>query len=637
MPEPREPTEVPELSPGLLAELLDAAPDGILMVGLDGRIAYANQAALDLFGYPRDELVGEGIESLIPVGLRDRLVGDRTASGAQPRPRPMGLGLALQGLRRDGSEMPVQISLAPMGSGPDRSFVAAVRDATEQRRLEEERLRYAQGSAVEEIIAALDAIVWESTTPDRESLSYLGGREEMLLGYPRARWLESGFWTSMVHADDRLAALTSVETAHETDAFELEYRVVAADGAVRDVRDAVTVTRGPDGAIERLRGVITDITERREIAERLTQAQKMEAVGQLAGGIAHDFNNLLTIVSGYAHKLKSRTEMSWGQADLDQIVTAADRAAELTRQLLAFARRGQSAPTLQHPGAVVRELEPMLRRLLAADIGFDFQLTDGLPQVQIDRTAFEQIMMNLMLNAADAMSTGGTLTVAAEAREADEREAGPHGVEPGLYVRLLVTDTGDGMPPEIRERIFEPFFTTKGERGTGMGLATVYGSVEQAGGWIEVESAVGQGTTFSVMLPAAGEPVHAPPADSYLATLLLVEDEPALRALVVTMLEDEGYAVLQAGNGLDAIAVAERHRGHIDLLLTDVVMPRLSGPELAQQLRALRPGVQVLFMSGYNDSRLVSRGVEQAEVNLLFKPFTPDELVERVHACLPAP
>jgi PAS domain S-box-containing protein len=487
---------------------------------------------------------------------------------------------------------------------------------------------------VEEIVAALDAIVWESTRADREQLSYLGGRVEMLLGYPRARWLEPGFWSSLVHPDDRLAVLTSVEAAHELDVFELQYRVVAADGAVRDVRDAVTVTRGPGGGIERLRGVITDVTERREIADRLTQAQKMEAVGQLAGGIAHDFNNLLTIVSGYAHQLKSRTEMSWAQTDLDQIVTAADRAGELTRQLLAFARRGQYAPTLQHPGAVLSELEPMLRRLLAADIVFDFQLKDGLPQVEVDRTAFEQIIMNLMLNAADAMPTGGTLTVAAEAREADDREAGRHGVTPGRYVRILVTDTGEGMPAEIRDRIFEPFFTTKGERGTGMGLATVYGSVDQARGWIEVDSAVGQGTTFSVMLPAAGEPVQTPAPVSYLGTLLLVEDEPALRALVVRMLEEEGYAVLQAGNGLDAIAVAERHRGQIDLLLTDVVMPRLSGPELARQLRALRPGLEVLFMSGYNDSRLVSRGVEQANVNLLVKPFTPDELVGRVGQCL---
>ena len=206
-----------------------------------------------------------------------------------------------------------------------------------------------------------------------------------------------------------------------------------------------------------------------------------------------------------------------------------------------------------------------------------------------------------------------------------------HGLEGGDYVELAIADTGTGMTPETVERIFEPFFSTKGERGTGMGLATVYGTVDQADGWIDVTSTVGQGTTFTVLLPTAGEPTEeAPLQDPHRPTLLLVEDEPALRLLVVTMLEEEGYLVLQAGNGLDAIALAERHRGDIDLLLTDVVMPRLSGPELAQRLRAMRPGLEVLFMSGYNDSRLVHRGVEEANVNLLVKPFSPDDLVKRV-------
>jgi PAS domain S-box-containing protein len=619
------------LPDGALSALLDAAPDGIVLVGDDGRIEYVNRATLDLFGYQRDELIGVAIERLIPGRLRGRHVTDRAGYTREPRPRPMGLGLALQGLRHDGSEVAVEISLAPMHDVRGRSTVAVVREATEQRRLEEERLRYAHAHAVEEIVGALDAIVWESTAADRQVLSYLGGREEMLLGYPRAMWLEPGFWMSRVHPDDRLAALTFIETAHEKDSFELLYRVIAADGAVREVRDIVTVTHGPDGEIERLRGVITDITERLEIANRLTQAQKMEAVGQLAGGIAHDFNNLLTIVSGYARRLMARPELASSHADIDQILTASDRAAQLTRQLLAFARRGHSSATPLDTSALVRELEPMLRRLLAADIGFDFRLASGLPQVMIDRTAFEQIMMNLMLNASDAMSSGGTLTVSTEAREIAADEADRHGVTPGTFIRLAIADTGGGIPAAIRERIFEPFFSTKGERGTGMGLATVYGTVDQARGWIEVESEIDTGTTFAVMLPAGGEPVAPEPADAGLrATLLLVEDEPALRALVVTMLEEQGYAVLQAGNGIDAITVAERHRGRIDLLLTDVVMPRLSGPELAQQLQSLRPGLEVLFMSGYNDSRLVNRGVTQSTVNLLVKPFTPDQLIRRV-------
>ena len=240
--------------------------------------------------------------------------------------------------------------------------------------------------------------------------------------------------------------------------------------------------------------------------------------------------------------------------------------------------------------------------------------------------------MNLMLNASDAMPAGGTLTVICEPHAVDAPQAAAHGLEPGTYVSVSITDTGVGIAPQIVARIFEPFFSTKGDRGTGMGLATVYGTVDQAGGWIEVASEVGRGTTFTVMLPAAGEAPDGPGGEDGVnrMTLLLVEDEPALRTLVVTMLEEEGYGVLQAGNGLDALAVAERHRGEIDLLLTDVVMPRLSGPELARQLQMIRPGLQVLFMSGYNDSRLVNRGVARSTTNLLVKPFTPDQLVRRV-------
>ncbi|MGH2891926.1 MAG: PAS domain S-box protein [Solirubrobacteraceae bacterium] len=622
---------VERLPEGALAEMLDAAPDGIVMAGLDGRIRYVNTAAEELFGYERGELIGVTVEELIPGRLRGSHIADRTAYVEDPHPRPMGLGLRLQGLRHDGSEVPVEISLAPMAFDGERAIVAVVREATEQRRLEEERMRYAQAHAVEEIVGALEAIVWESTTPDRESLTYLGGREEMLLGYPRDQWLQPGFWMSLVHPEDRLAALTFVEAARESENFELLYRMISAAGEVRQVRDIVTVTRDPIGRIQRLRGVITDITERQQIAARLTQAQKMEAVGQLAGGIAHDFNNLLTIVSGYARRLSARSDLVSARPDLEQILMASDRAAELTRQLLAFARRGHTTASLIDISALARELEPMLRRLLAADIVFDFHLSPGLPQVMMDRTGLEQIMMNLLINASDAMPSGGTLGVTTRERSVSGEEAAVHGLEPGPYVELAVADTGTGMAPDTVERIFEPFFSTKGERGTGMGLATVYGTVDQADGWIDVTSAVGKGTTFTVILPAAGEPADADqPQGPQRPTLLLVEDEPALRMLVVTMLEEGGYVVLQAGNGLDAIALAERHRGNIDLLLTDVVMPRLSGPELAQKLRALRPGLEVLFMSGYNDSRLVHRGVEEANVNLLVKPFSPDELVERV-------
>jgi hypothetical protein len=323
--------------------------------------------------------------------------------------------------------------------------------------------------------------------------------------------------------------------------------------------------------------------------------------------------------------------------DLDQIIAATDRAADLTRQLLAFARRGQGEREPLDANDAIRSLEPMLRRVIDADIVFHFDLAERLPRVMMDRTELEQVLMNLIINAADAMGgTGGALTVTTRAHAASAAEAALHGVAAGEDVRIMIGDTGPGVPPEARERIFEPFFTTKADKGTGMGLATVYGIVDQAGGWIDLDTAVGVGTTFQIMLPAA--PTAPVPADrradhqARSSTLLLVEDEPSLRAIAASMLEERGFEVLQAGDGLDAIAIAERHDGPIDLLLTDVAMPRLSGPELALRLRGLRPGLEVLFMSGYNDSRLVSHAVEQANVNLLIKPFTPAELIDRVRA-----
>ena len=618
-----------------LVELLDAAPDGIVLVGADGRIAFANEALEQLFGYERGALAGATTETLVPARYTARHVRDREAYAASPDRRPMGVGMQLQGMRRDGSEFPVEISLAPLTTGGRTMTVSIVRDATEQHVLQEERVRYERSQAVEEIVSGLEAIVWQGTAPDRESLTYLGGRTEAFLGYAPEQWLQPGFWLSVVHPDDRLTALTFAERAAETDTFEIEYRLIAADDAIHDVRDIVSVTRDEEGATVRLSGVIIDVTERREFEARLSQAHKMEAVGQLAGGIAHDFNNLLTIVSGYARRLRSRPHLSEAHSDLDQIIAASDRAADLTRQLLAFARRGQREEELLDANASIRSLEPMLRRVLDADITFRFELAEHLPAVMMDRTELEQVLMNLIINAADAMHGGGALTVTTKSQPVSAAEAALHGVATGVDVRILIADTGDGIAPEVRERVFEPYFTTKTDKGTGMGLATVYGIVDQAGGWIDLDTAVGVGTTFQIMLPAAPSQSRSDdPAEESAGrcTVLVVEDEPALRALVVSMLEEHGYVVLPAGTWLAAIALAERHPGPIDLLLTDVVMPGVSGPELALRLRGLRPKLEVLYMSGYNDSRLVNSSIDNTDFKLLVKPFTPEELIERVRA-----
>ncbi len=619
-------------SQSALIDVLEAAPDGILLVRADGRIAFANEAAVQLFDYTRDGLQGQLIDILVPKRFHTRHVSDRESYAAHPQRRPMGMGLDLRGVRRDGTEFPVEIRLAPVTSDGDTLTVAIVRDTTEQRLMQEQRVRFARAEAVEEVVSGLEAIVWEAIAPDRASLTYLGGSDAAFLGYPRTRWLEEGFWLSIVHIDDRLTALTFAENAHGEDSFELEYGLIAVDNTVHRVRDIVSVLRKSNGEIERLRGVIVDITERRELEGRLAEAQKMEAVGQLAGGIAHDFNNLLTVVSGYALRLRSRPELVHLREDLDQIVTAADRAAELTRQLLAFARRDPGEVSVIDPSVTINRLEPMLRRLIEADVVFDFHVDRTTPSVLMDATRLEQILMNLIINASDAMPAGGTLTVTSSPSVVSEQESERMGLPAGPYSLISVSDTGVGIPVGVRDRIFEPFFTTKDGKGTGMGLATVYGVVDMAGGQIDVESTVGEGTSFRVRLPAAAGSAESTVAapDAGAATVLVVEDEPALRRLAVMMLEEQGYVVLQAGNGLDALTVAERHPGPLDLLVTDVVMPRLSGPELAQQLRESRPGLQVLFMSGYIDSRLMHRGVEQAKVNMLIKPFSPDQLISRV-------
>jgi PAS domain S-box-containing protein len=624
--------------------VINAAPDGILLVRHDGVIQQANAAAAELFAYPLASLVGMHVEQLVPLRARDLHEHKRAAYQHEPQPRPMGAGLDLYALRGDGAEIPVEISLAPMPS-PDGApvTVAIARDRTAQRRAQAEREALARAQAVEEVVSELEAIVWESDSADRASLTYLGGSEQALLGYPREQWLREGFWLSVVHAEDRLAALTFAEAAREQNQFELEYRLIAADGTVRAVRDIVTVSRGRDGTIERLRGVIVDVTDRRDLEQRLAQAQKMEAVGQLAGGIAHDFNNLLTVVSGYAHRMLRReienNRIAEQHEPLRQIVAATDRAAELTRQLLSFARRGQGEPTLVDPAAVLTGLCPLLERILDEDISLTVTVDDP-PPLWINRSDVEQVIMNLVVNARDAMPHGGTLTVTAVGRTLNDVEAGAHGVAAGRYLLMEVTDSGEGMPPSVRARIFEPFFTTKPQgKGTGMGLATVYGIVDQNRGFIECDSRVGHGTTFRIGMPAAADWTEAP-AESSIApgsTILIVEDEDALRNLIAEVLREEGYGVLVAANGRDALTLAERHRGGLDLLVTDVVMPHLSGPELAERLRGLRPGTQVLFMSGYNDSRLVSRGVEAAKANLLHKPFAPKELVARVAELLTPP
>jgi nitrogen-specific signal transduction histidine kinase/CheY-like chemotaxis protein len=390
-----------------------------------------------------------------------------------------------------------------------------------------------------------------------------------------------------------------------------------------------------------------DITERRRLEEQYLQAQKMEAIGRLAGGVAHDFNNILTIITGYGDLLfGSLPEDSRAREMAAEVTRAGERAASLTRQLLAFSRQQLVAPRVLDLNAVVTDLERMLRRIIGEDIDLSCRLQPCLGSVKADQGQIEQVLMNLAVNARDAMPTGGKLTLETRKVELDAAYVRTHAeARPGPHVLLAVSDTGHGMTAEVKARLFEPFFTTKEKgKGTGLGLATVYGIVKQAGGHVGVYSEVGLGTTFKVYLPRVQEAAsrgrsHAGQVvlPRGTETLLLVEDEAAVRALTRHVLGGCGFTILEADDGREALRTAQEHEGPIHLLVTDVVLPDLGGRVLVEQLLSVRPQMRVLYVSGYTDDAVVRHGILEDQVHFLSKPFSPAVLAQKVREVLDSP
>jgi len=522
-----------------------------------------------------------------------------------------------------------------------------LRDADERRRRRaaEAALRESE-ERFRELAANLDEVFWMSD-PRTSRILYVSPAYEKIWGRTCQSLYEQPLsFVEGIHPEDRAGMLAALERQAAHGSCQQEYRVVRPDGSVRWIWHRSFPVRDKAGELVRVVGIAQDISERKGLEEQLRQAQKMEAVGQLAGGVAHDFNNLLTIITGHSQLLLQDFDSSSPvRSKIGLIRATADRAAALTRQLLAFSRKQILEPTVLDLTAVVTGLTSMLQRLIGEDIEFAIVPGMGAGRVLADQGQLEQVLMNLVVNARDAMPHGGRLTIQTARVEIDRAFTALHPeVVPGVYAMLAVSDTGRGMNPEVQARIFEPFFTTKEVgKGSGLGLSTVYGIVRQHDGCITVESELGRGSTFRVYLSRVADeaevsvPVATPTKSPRgVETLLVVEDEAEVRALVRDALAMTGYKVLEAADGRAALRIAEEEAGDIHLLVTDVVMPGLNGAQVADRIKASHPETRVLYMSGYTDDRIGHHGVLTPGTILLSKPFTPDALARKVREALDA-
>jgi PAS domain S-box-containing protein len=464
-----------------------------------------------------------------------------------------------------------------------------------------------------------------------------------LLGYSDEELHQTTFYEH-IHPDDRaLVASATNEARRSGIGRRVEYRIRRKDDSWLVVESTANLVQNQGSAGKKMVIVNRDITERKQLEEQLYLSQKLEAIGRLSGGVAHDFNNLLGVIIGYSEALQKQmgADHPFREA-IEEIQNAGNRAAALTQQLLAFSRKQVLEPKVVDLNMVVSEVQKMLRRLIGEDIALKISLREDLGMIKADRGQIDQVILNLAVNARDAMPKGGELIIETLNAELTEVDANRYRyVIPGQYVLLKVTDTGCGMNAELQSHIFEPFFTTKEQgKGTGLGLATVYGVIKQSGGYIWVESEVGKGATFKVYLPRVEEVRDVVPERTTFGrpqrshTILLVEDEHSLRKLTRNTLQQAGHTVLEAGDASEALEVAKRTESPIDLLLTDVVMPGMSGRALADELTTLRPGIKVIYMSGYTDGDVATHGVLQSGISFLRKPFTGDALIARVDEVL---
>jgi two-component system cell cycle sensor histidine kinase/response regulator CckA len=603
-------------------------------------IAAVNEAAVLHYGYSREEFLSKTLRDIWHPDQEAGAMASLPASSGEPR------STVRRHVKKGGASITVEVfSHAVQLAG--RSYrLSVVRDITERRLAEEqmERIHSEYHSLLNSIGEGVHWIGVDGRIrfENPAAAGMLGYEVSELIGKPahltmhhtRADGSPYPVDECVIYATlrDGVArhAIDEVFWRKDGTSFAVEY----VSTPIRDEKDR------PAGTVV----VFTDITDRRRLEEQLRQSQKMEAVGRLAGGVAHDFNNLLTVIFGYSDVLLQGLEPGPLHEAMQEVRRASERAAALTRQLLAFSRKQTLVPEVLNLGDVVSALSTMVVRLIGEDVKVSVVVSPCLGQVKADRGQVEQVVMNLAVNARDAMPKGGSLLFELKNVELDDSYAATHAeVKPGPYVLLAISDTGTGMDAETKKRIFEPFFTTKETgKGTGLGLSTVHGIVHQSGGAINVYSEPGRGTTFKVYLPrfAGDAAVRRPVSGDHPAlragseTVLVVEDEAAIRQLTKLILQKDGYTVLLAESPVAAERIAGSHPGPIHLMLTDVVMPGMRGPELAERLIRLRPDLRVLYMSGYTDNAIAHHGFLDAGTEFLQKPFTPLGLMQKIREVL---
>jgi len=637
----------------LSSSILEAIPDAVAAVNQQGVIIQVNAQAEAMFGYTRDELIGQRVETLVPERHRGQHNTHREHFHQQPKIRRMGSGLDLYGRRRDGAEFPVEISLSPVATGNGSVVLSVIRDISDRKRIEEQlrqaneeldrrksrEVRESQNRLALIVDSSQDAIIGKNldgivTHWNKGAEEIYGYTAQEMIGQPISRLAPPE------KSDEISEILQKIRKGQRVEYFESVR--VTKDKRKLNVSISVSPIHDEEGHVVGASTIARNITAQKRVEDQLRQSQKMEAVGRLAGGVAHDFNNLLGIVSACSELLRSRVEPDAVEY-IDNIHEASKRGAALTRQLLSFSRRQPVQTQVLDLNDRLKDVSKLLKPLMGDDVEISLLPRVGAAIVEADPGQMDQVVVNLAVNARDAMPRGGRLIIETALFDFDEsfvREHPP--MKAGRYVMLAISDNGIGMDETTRSRIFEPFFTTKEVgKGTGLGLATVYGIIKQSGGHVWVYSEVGQGTTFKVYLPSAEHKVQstaesqeeALPPRREGTSILLAEDDALMRRLTRKMLEEHGYKVLEAEDGNAALKIIESSDTPINLTLTDVVMKGMTGPELVLRLIDSYPQMKVVYMSGYTGELVAHQGLDGG-IRLLEKPFTRASLLKTVDAAL---